>query len=104
MTGESQLNLSIVNQMLMKHRAKLEVAQRTMDDAKAQMEEEQMNAKETKTQIDELFSWAECFDAANIETKHMIVARLIDRVEVGRGYKIHIKFKISIDQFLGQGA
>ena len=58
-----------------------------MVDAKARMEEGKMNAKETKTQIDEFLSWAECFDAANIETKHMIVARLIDRVEVSHGYK-----------------
>ena len=90
--------------MLLKHRAKLEAAQRTMVDAKARMEEEKMNAKETKTQIDEFLSWAECFDAANIETRHMIVARLIDRVEVSHSYKIHIKFKISIEQFLGQSA
>lgn len=104
LTGESQLDLAIVNQMLLKHRAKLEAAQRTMVDAKARMEEEKMNARETKTQIDEFLSWAECFDAANIETKHMIVARLIDRVEVSHSYKIHIKFKISIEQFLGQSA
>ena len=32
----------------------------------------------------------------------MIIARLIDRVEVGKGYKVHIQFKISIEQFLGK--
>ena len=102
LTGESQLDLGVVNQMLMKHRAKLETAQRTMEDAKTRMEAEKENAKATKAQIDELLSWAECFDKADIGTKHLIVARLIERVEVSTGYKMHIKFKISMKQFLGQ--
>ncbi len=33
LTGESQLDLSIANQMLLKHRGKLEAAQKAMDDA-----------------------------------------------------------------------
>ena len=88
--------------MLMKHRAKLEAAQHAMEDAKSRMEAEKENAKATKTQIDELLSWAECFEKADIGTKHLIVARLIERVEVSSGYKVHIKFKISLKQFLGQ--
>ena len=34
--------------------------------------------------------------------KHLIVSRLIERVDVRTGYKVHIKFKISLKQFLGQ--
>ena len=60
------------------------------------------NAKETKAQIDELLSWAECFEKADIGTKHLIVARLVERVDVSTGYKVHIKFRISLKQFLGQ--
>ena len=52
--------------------------------------------------MDELLSWAECFDKADIGTKHLIVSRLIERVDVRTGYKVHIKFKISLKQFLGQ--
>ena len=102
LTGESQLDLGVVNSMLVKHRAKLETAQRAMEDAKTRMEAEKENAKATKAQIDELISWAECFEAADIGTKHLIVARLIDHIEVKTGYKVFIKFKISLKQFLGQ--
>lgn len=102
LTGESQLDLSIVNQMLLKHRAKLEASQTAMEEAQARMQAEQENAKATKAQVDELLSWAECFDKADIGTKHLIVSRLIERVEVQTGYKMHIKFKISLKQFLGQ--
>ena len=102
LTGDSQLDLSIVNQMLLKHRAKLEASQTAMEEAQARMQEERENAKATKAQVDELLSWAECFDKADIGTKHLIVSRLIERVDVSTGYKVHIKFKISLKQFLGQ--
>ena len=101
LTGESQLDLSVVNAMLVKHRTRLETAQQAMVDAQAKLEAETQSAKETKAQIDELLSWADCFDKANTETKHMIIARLIDRVELAEGYKVHIRFKISMDQFQG---
>ena len=66
------------------------------------MEAEKENAKATKAQIDELLSWAECFEKADIGTKHLIVARLVERIDVSTGYKVHIKFRISLKQFLGQ--
>ena len=104
LTCESQLDLSVVNSMLVKHRAKLEAVQKTMEESKAKMESETANAKATKAEIDQLLSWAECFDKADIETRHMIIARIIERVEVRANRKIHIKFRISLDQFLGKSA
>ena len=66
------------------------------------MQAEQENAKVPKAQVDGLLSWAQCFDKADIGTKHLIVTRLIKRVDVRTGYKVHIKFKISRKQFPGQ--
>lgn len=104
LTGESQLDLSFVNSMLVKHRAKLEAAQRAMENAEARLQTEKENAKEAKAQIDELLSWAECFDKTDVGTRHLIIARLIERVEVSSGYKIHIKFRISLEQFMGKAS
>ena len=36
------------------------------------------------------------------QCKLLIVSRLIERVDESTGYKVHIKFKISLKQFLGQ--
>jgi len=52
--------------------------------------------------INELLSRAEYLDAADIDTRHMIVSRLISRIEVMAGYKIRIVFKISTKRFPGQ--
>jgi hypothetical protein len=104
LTGESQLDLAIVNQMLIKHRARLEKAQHTMDEARSRLESEKESAKETKAQIDEFLSWADCYKTAERDVRHMIISRLIERVEISKGYKMNIKFRISLNQFLGQEA
>ena len=73
-----------------------------MEEAQTRMQEEQENVKATRAQVDELLSWVECFEKADIGTKHLIISRLIERVDISTGYKVHIKFKISLKQFLGQ--
>ena len=30
----------------------------------------------------------------------MIIARLVERIEIGHGYKAQIKFRISIEQYM----
>ena len=39
------------------------------------------------------------YDTASIEAKKMIVSSLIRRVDVYRGYKLHIEFTIDFEQF-----
>lgn len=54
---------------------------------------------EVTSQYDELVSYADLYDSASIETKKMIVNCLINRVEVGRGYKLNIAFNFHLSQF-----
>ena len=102
LTGESQLDLTVANSMLLKHREKLQTARHAMEEAKARLEKEKSSAQQTKDQIDEMVSWADCYAKADIGTRHMIIARLIERVDVATGHKVHIKFRVSLKQFLGQ--
>ena len=68
------------------------------------MEKEEATNREAVMQVSNVIKWADIFDEANKETRHMILARLINRVEVGAGYKIMVKFKITYEQFLGLAA
>ena len=104
LTGESQLDLSVVNGMLLKHRAKLEECQRTMEEAKAKKEAEAENTKSAKAQVKEMLTWVERYDKASVEAKHMIIAALVDRIEIGENYEVHIQFKVSAEQFIRQTA
>ena len=102
LTGESQLDLSVVNSMLLKHRAKLDEDSSAVEEAKAKLEAEEKNRKATEAQVDQLLTWAERYDEATYEAKHLIIAALVDRVEVNKNYDIKIHFKISAEQFLGK--
>ena len=100
LTGESQLDMNVVNAMLVKHRGRLEKAQQEMEEAERHITEEDANEKATKAQVDELRSWGEVFATAKKEVKQMILARLIDRIDVYDGYQVKIKYKVSMEQFL----
>ena len=49
---------------------------------------------------DTLVSWAELYETASFEKKKMIVNCLINRVDVYRGYKLHIDFNFDYRQFV----
>ena len=100
LTGESQLDLGVVNGMLLKHRAKLEECQRTMEEAKAKKEAEAENNKAAQAQVKEMLTWVERYDKASVEAKHMIIAALVDRIEISENYEVHIQFKVSAEQFI----
>ena len=45
-------------------------------------------------------SWAEEFSTASRERKKMIICKLIDRIEIGKGYDITVKMDVNYEQFL----
>lgn len=51
------------------------------------------------TRYDDMISWAEMYDTASLEVKKMIVNCLIKRVEVFKGYEVHVEFNIDYQQF-----
>ena len=102
--GESPIDLSLINGMLMKQRAKLDTSEQLLEQSTHLFETEKQNYRTANANICELLSWGACFGHANTETKHMILSRLIDRVEVGSGYKIQIHFKVAYEQFIAKTA
>ncbi len=102
LTGESQLDLSVVNAMLLKLRAKLDEDSAAVEETRARVEADQKNRKATEAQVEQLLTWAEKYDESCYEAKHLIIAALVDRVEVNKNHDIKIVFKISAEQFLGK--
>ena len=58
--------------------------------------------KATEAQVEQLLTWAEKYDEASYEPKHLIIAALVDRVEVNKNYEVKVFFKVSAEQFLGR--
>lgn len=48
-----------------------------------------------------LKGWSTEFDLASPVRKKMIIGRLIDRIEIGKGYDITIKMNMNYEQFVG---
>ena len=60
------------------------------------------NKKATKAQVDELRTWGEIYDEAKDEIRHMIIGRLVERMDVEEGNKITIKYRVSFEQFMNK--
>ena len=51
-------------------------------------------------QYDDLLEWSAAYETASISAKKVIVARMIESVDVYRGYQLKLKLNISVEQFL----
>ena len=47
---------------------------------------------------------ARYYDEITVEAKHMVIARLVDRIEVSKGYAVHIKLRVALEQLIGRTA
>ena len=45
--------------------------------------------------------WSAQFDKAPLDTRKMILARLIEKITVDRNYNIEIHFYVTLDDFYG---
>ena len=104
LTGENQLDLGVVNSMLLKQKARLDAAAKKKEEAKVLLEMEKNNKKANEVQVDEILSWASRFDDVSYEAKHLVIAQLVDRIEIRKndGYDITIHWRMTAEQFLGR--
>ena len=87
--------------MLLKHRAKMDAASTVMEESKARMEAEEQARKSNEIRVDEMLSWAERYDDADCEARHLIISALVERIEVRRDNQVDIFFRMTAEQFLG---
>ena len=52
----------------------------------------------------EMLTWVERYDKASIEEKHMIIANLVERIEVNENCEVSIRFRVAAEQFTQQSA
>ena len=100
LTGESQLDLAIINQLMPKQKATYEQARQEYERIllENQAEEDRLAAK--RLQINKTLEWAALFDETSREAKQMIISQIVERVDVGRDYQISVKLKLTAEQFM----
>lgn len=97
--GESSFSTDILSSLIHDSEEKCSELQKQLEEAQIVYENGQAVIKELSAQYDEIITWAEMYETASLEAKRMIVSYLIKRVDVYRGYKVHIEFNIDFDQF-----
>ncbi len=97
--GESAFPKDLLGAMVTEAETKCRELQESMAAAQAAYDEGKTVLASLNAQYDEILSWSELYDTASIEAKKMIVSSLIRRVDVYRGYKLHIEFTIDFEQF-----
>lgn len=98
--NESQLNMSIINQLVEKAEMSLKEAKKDVNHWTEELGNVQQKASELHKLYGKVVTWSELFDTCNMAEKKMIVSQLIRQVRVWPDYRIEIDFTFNIDQIL----
>ncbi len=99
LNGESAFAAGLLNSMLEENIAALVEAEARLSACQQEKTLEDTRLQYLSEQYKQITDWAKEFDLADNDTKKMIMARLIERIEVSRHYKLTIKFFISLEDF-----
>lgn len=102
LNGESSIDLSILNDMAKGLKAKQEEQIAALNAAQDEESEEYNIVQQMQGTYNQFVEWADVYESATMETKKMIAAQLIKRVEVYEGYKFKVELALTAKQFLDQ--
>ncbi len=98
--GESAFPKDTLAEMIAAQEKKHTELETLCEEASAELERNAELMANVSQLYEELISYADLYDSASFEAKKMIVSQLIRRVEVYRGYQIHVDFNFDPAQYL----
>jgi hypothetical protein len=97
--GESAFETDLLRSMLDENKSALAQAESKLIACQQEKDTEDARLQYLSEQYRSITDWAKEFDHADNDTRKMILARLIERIEVGRDYNLTIKFFVTVDEF-----
>ena len=85
--------------MLDKNKSEIAAAEAHLAGLENEKDAEESRIRYLSTQYQLITDWAAEFDAADSDTKKMILARLIEKITVDRDYHLNITFYVAEDSF-----
>ena len=98
--GESSFPMDLLSSLVQETELKCAQLREVYQTAQAEVDKSDILMDELRATYNQFISWSNLYDTANIRVKKMIVCQLIEKVEVFRGYKLKLKFSISVEQFI----
>lgn len=97
--GESRLNIDLLNELIDKAQADVEVLSQTAEAARQELESRTADMETEQQEYDKLKTWADLYDNCNFAAKKMIVSQFIKSIHVYRDYTLEVEFNVSFEQF-----
>ena len=97
--GESAFDTDLLRSMLDENKSAIAQAESKMTACQHEKQAENERLQYLCEQYKSITDWAKEFDHADNDTKKMILARLIERIDVDRDYHLTIKFFVTIEEF-----
>ena len=100
--GESAFDTDLLKEMLDENKTAQMEAEKEIAFFQDEVSKEEKQIAWMNTQYKEIRDWAAQFDAASLDTKKMILARLIEKITVDRDYNIEIFYYVTVEDFNGE--
>ena len=100
LTGASAFSPELLNSVIQEQSQRCEELRNALNEAEKDYAESDSQIEVRSQQYDDLLEWSAAYETASISAKKVIVARMIERVDVYRGYQLKLKLNISVEQFL----
>ena len=97
--GDSSLNTEVLNSMMSNVNERIDIAEKAIFDLRRESDYENKHFQQFSGQYQNILKWADTYDWAELDEKKMILAHLIERIEIRRGYCITVKFFIALEEF-----
>ena len=96
--GESKLNPDLLNKLHEEAEIKAAESVLAVKRLELQIQDGEQMKDSLSQQFDNLRSWADMYDGCDMETKKMIMSRIMKAVKVSRDYEIEIDFAVDFEQ------
>ena len=97
--GESKFTPELLNELIAQTETKLAEIEAIRNTAKRELDGCKNRIEEMQVRYDDVISWTELYETADLAAKKMIIANLINRVEIGTDYAVHIDLNIDLEHF-----
>lgn len=98
--GESGFSQEMLARLIAKAEAELRAARQEYAKVLQEAEDDRELAQKIKECYRQFCGWAEEFELAPLTRKRMILSKLLEKVEVGKGYQVTVHVKLTYKQFL----
>ena len=94
LTGASAFSPELLNNVIEEQSQRCEELRAALNKAEKEYAESDSQLEVRSQQYDDLLEWSAAYETASVSAKKVIVARMIERVDVYRGYQLKLKLNI----------